>query len=150
MNGEMGVPSTIGGRHLAISNYRRRWISSIRRRTIHKNRWISSSIEVPPFRRSIDMRVGHPHSYKGFSSIKAHREKREMMGENDGNEKKGGPPLSGRFCVSMSLLIYVFQSFCCGCKLKFEELSTKISTFRCPSLYLLFSKLFIWGGYSPL
>ena len=81
MNGEVEVPSLIRGRPLAISNYRRRRISSIKRRTIHKNRWIYSSIEVPPFCRSIDIRIGHPHSYNGFSSIKAHRKKREMMGE---------------------------------------------------------------------
>ena len=65
MNGGIGVPSTIGGRQIALLDYCRRRINSTKRRTIHKNRWISSSIEEPPFSLSIDMRVGHPHSYKG-------------------------------------------------------------------------------------
>jgi len=62
---------------------------------------------------------------------------------------KGRPPLVGRFCISMWLLIFAFQTFCCGYNLEIEKPSTKLSTFRCPSLYLLFSEIFLWGGHSP-
>ena len=85
MNGEKGVSSSIRGRHKAISNYRRRWIIFNTRMVIHKIGYISSFIEVPPFRLSIGMRIRHLHSYKDFSSIKAQRENKELAGEkNDG------------------------------------------------------------------
>ena len=70
MNGEIGVSSSIRGRYKATSNYRCRWIIFNTRMLIHKIRYISS-IEVSPFCLSVSMRVGHPRSYKGFSSIKA-------------------------------------------------------------------------------
>jgi len=77
----MGVPSTIGGRHKAISNYRRRWINFNTRSIIHKIRYIFSSIIVPPLRLFIVIDVVHPHSYKGFSSIKGIEKREDWRGE---------------------------------------------------------------------
>jgi hypothetical protein len=52
---------------------------------IHKIKYISSSIEVPPFCLSVGMRVRHPHSYKDFLPKNTHRKKRGLeRGSNDG------------------------------------------------------------------
>ena len=158
MNGEIGASSSIRGRQKAISNYRRRWIIFNTRMIIHKIRYSSSSIEVPPFFLSIGMRVRHPHSYKGFLSIKAYRknnhksESVNMMVEKQMMETKikGCPPLSGRFGISMRLLKFVFQTFCCRCAIESEKVSTAICRNLFPFSPPPFVAISLWRFHAPL